>query len=1204
MPKHGRSRFFLEQGLFNDLSCFAELETRIANLSTTNAKGDAFEVFAEAYLASQKIVQAKEVWPFEVIPEKLKRQFSLGAGRDMGVDGLLQTSTDEYSAYQVKYRTGRSSLTWDELSTFMGLTDQVSERILFTNSNSIPKVMDERTGFFCIRGNDLDQLERRDFETIVKWLQSGVIEVKPKEPLPHQGEALEDILPALELEDRATAIMACGTGKTLVALWVAERMDCQNVLVLVPSLALVRQTLHEWLRETHWSNLAYMCVCSDPTVSKGVDDLIVNQADLDFPITTDSDTARQFLSKRFTGTKIVFSTYQSAHILAEAIDGEWQFDLAIFDEAHKTAGKEGTRFAFALSDKNLSIRKRLFLTATPRHYDVRKKDKEGDLKSVYSMDVPETYGSVVHTLPFPKAAREKIICDYKVVISVVTSEMVTEELLRRGEVIVAGDTVKARQVANQIALQEAVEKYGVAQVFTFHSSVKSAQSFVAKGGEGIKSHLPEFGAFHVNGKMRTSEREAVMKEFEDAKKAVMSNARCLTEGVDVPAVDMVAFMSPKKSKVDIVQATGRAMRIPRDQAPDKSIGYILVPLFLKQDKGESVEEAVQRTEFDEIWNILQAMKEHDEVLADIIRRIKEDKGRTGGYDDSRFREKIEILAPDISLKSLREGITALCVEQLGDTWDERYGELKQYKETNGDCNVPQRYPENPQLGVWVANQRTRKIDGKLSEDRIRRLGELGFEWDSRETKWENMLLELKQYKKAKGNCNVPARYPENPQLGVWVTNQRSIKSRGKHTEDRIRRLEELGFEWSQLDEQWEKRFAELITFKETHGHCNVSDRYPENPQLGVWVTNQRSIKSRGKHTEDRIRRLEELGFEWSQLDEQWEKRFAELITFKETHGHCNVPRTYPENPQLGVWVTNQRTNRSVGKLSEIRIRRLGELGFEWDSRETKWENMLLELKQYKKAKGNCNVPARYPENPQLAEWGNTQRTRKVDGKLSEDRIRRLEELYFEWDPLGAQWENMFTELIKFKEANGHYRVSRTYPENPQLATWVNTQRKTWNAGKLSEDRIRRLEELRFEFDPFSAQWENMLLELKQYKKAKGNCNVPAGYPENPQLGSWVSNLRSSKQGKGTSVLTEDRIRSLEKLGFEWSKLDEKWEKRFAELITFKEVNGHCDVPYAFTENPELRLWVGTQRRHKRYGKLSKDRVRRLNAEGFSWSIKK
>jgi predicted helicase len=204
----------------------------------------------------------------------------------MGADGVFKTWAGQFNAYQSKFRTGRPALTWQERSTFMGLTDQVGGRVLFTNCDDLPSVMDARSGFYCILGSDLERLTKDDLAAMADWLRGSAFTPKRKEPRDHQSEALEAILGGLEQHDRVTAVMACATGKTLVSLWLAERRKAKRVLVLVPSLALVRQTLHEWLKETQWEQPRFIAVCSDPTVAQGVEDtLIVHQRDLDFPTT-------------------------------------------------------------------------------------------------------------------------------------------------------------------------------------------------------------------------------------------------------------------------------------------------------------------------------------------------------------------------------------------------------------------------------------------------------------------------------------------------------------------------------------------------------------------------------------------------------------------------------------------------------------------------------------------------------------------------------------------------------------------------------------------------------------------------------------------------------------------------------------------------------------------------------------------------------
>jgi predicted helicase len=213
--------------------------------------------------------------------------------------------------------------------------------------------------------------------------------------------------------------------------------------------------------------------------------------------------------------------------------------------------------------------------------------------------------------------------------------------------------------------------------------VKSAASFVADSSAGVRTHLPEFETFHVNGTMPTARRENEMRGFRDADRAVMSNARCLTEGVDVPAVDMIAFLSPKRSRVDIVQATGRAMR----RSPGKTMGYVLVPLYVELTAGETIEAAVNRAEFNEIWDVLNSLQEQDDVLAELIRYVGEQKGRGKGFDDGRFSERIDFGGPRLKLEALRAAVTTRCLESLYTSWDTFFGKLKAFKERFGHCNV-------------------------------------------------------------------------------------------------------------------------------------------------------------------------------------------------------------------------------------------------------------------------------------------------------------------------------------------------------------------------------------------------------------------------------------------------------------------------------------------------------------------------------------
>ena len=1061
-PKHPFVESFLNCGFLDGLVSFADFEARLASFGTNKERGDAFEVFAEAYLATQKIALAREVWPFESIPFERRRTLSLDTGRDMGVDGIYETSEGELRAYQVKYRSRRPALTWEELSTFMGLTDQVSQRVLFTNCDTLPSLMQDRSGFVAIRGGDLDRLAAEDFAAMKEWLQSGRVEIEQKQPRPHQEEALVNIAAGLDANDRATVVMACGTGKSLVALWAAEQYAGKTLLVLVPSLALVRQLLHEWLRETSLEQFSFMCVCSDPTVAKGADDLVVHQADLDFPVTTDSSTVRAYLEKQFAGTRIVFSTYQSAHIVAEGmpVDASGQrqpFDLGVFDEAHKTASRDGTRFSFALEDTNLPIRKRLFFTATPRHYDVRKKDKSGDNVIVYSMDRPEVYGPVVHTLSFADAAKQGIICDYKVVISVVTTEMVNDDLLKHGETIVAGDAVRARQVALQVALQKAVEKYGVSRIFTFHSSVKAARSFTSNDGDGISQHLPDFNTLHVSGEMPTARREEQMKAFRQSDKAVMSNARCLTEGVDVPAVDMVAFIAPRKSKVDIVQATGRAMR----RSPGKDFGYVMVPLFVEQAANESIEEALNRTGYDDVWDLLGAMREQDDVLVDIIRQMQEDKGRTGGYDESRFSERVEVLGPSVSLETIRESIAAECLDSLGKTWDQRFGELLAYSDEFGTSNPPGRYRTTADfcLGQWAAVQK--RLRDTLSIDRKSRLEALpDWKWDVLGDQWESSFQLLSTFATQHGHANVPKDYLtyDGTRLGYWVSTQR--RTQKQIPLDRRTRLEKLpGWVWNSKDDAWDLGYHRLKLYAEREGDCNVPRKYltEDGYLLGSWLGNQRLRKE--IMPVDRKERLESLpGWQWNEKDAAWDDWFLLLSEYVKQHGHSLVPAKYVNEGgrKLGNWVANQRSLEN--EMPQDRKLKLEALpSWSWDVITAMWEQGFRELESYITREGDCLVPSKFitESGYRLGTWVQVQRSQRAT--LSPERKERLESLSdWVWDVIAKKWDIGFKHLCDFVEEKGHCNVPKLHvaSDGYRVGQWLQVQRSSW-AG-LALDRKNRL----------------------------------------------------------------------------------------------------------------------------------------------------
>jgi superfamily II DNA or RNA helicase len=1123
--KHKSAPWFLKQGFFEGIKSFKEFEARTGKLADTVEMGDALEILVEALLHLDKVLNAKDVWVVGSIPSHIRKALNL-PNDSKGIDGVYEDQAGNYIPYQVKYRTDMDTLPYAEISPFLGITEKsLQDRMIFTNARKLSVDVANRTGVRSFRADKFHELTEADFKGIYAWLTDKKVEpFKPWPPLPHQKEAIEKITAGLKEADRTTAVMACGTGKTLVALWAAEAQQPKTVLVLVPSLALLSQTLPDWCKQTSWGKrFRYLCVCSDASVDRETqkDGYALSQQDLEFSVTTEPKGVKDFLAGNKDGVNVIFSTYQSAEVVAEGLKGQI-VDLGIFDEAHKTTGDKEGLFAFGLSDKNIRIKKRLFLTATPRHYKLSKRDKDGDFQ-VVSMSDETVYGKVSYRLPFSAAVAAGIIVPYKVIISVSLNKEVDAELLRRGSTRVRRDEIQAKWVANQIALKRAIEKTGASKIITFHSRVNLAEEFAGDSARGFQEHVKGFDVFHVNGGQNAADRKALLEDFKAAPKGLITNARCLTEGVDVPAVDMVAFVDPRKSKIDIAQAAGRAMR--QSKATNKKLGYIVVPLFIEQKKGETEAEAFTRSGFDEVAEVLGAMLESDDDLVDTIKELQEARGRGDKFNPRQLHEKIEVIGPTINLDKLTQSIDVEILDRLGFSWDRWFGLLQKFYKKEGHCRVAAKLElEGVKLGRWVSVQRLKKED--LTPDKVKRLNSLKFSWGPLTEQWEEGFEGLKKFQKRKGHCMVPQDYFfEGLRLGSWVLRGRQNKS--QLTVEQISLLDALGFSWDPYTEHWDKCLRELEKFRKTVGHCRVPRKNQVNGlNLGVWVDSQRHNKD--KLTAEQIRRLDALGFSWDPHTDTWEQGFSALLQFQKSEGHCRVAAkfTHPVSGfKLGSWVSTQRLKKS--QLTVDKLKRLNSIGFTWDPISEQWEVGFAALVAFHQRHGHCR-PAKSTTSPDLkvGTWVAKQRQNKR--RLTTEQIRRLDALGFSWDPHMDTWEQGFSALQLFKESEGHCRVPQTYLFNDfKLGSWVARQRNT--KMQLKSEQIGRLNAIGFSWDPYSEHWEYAFNLLKAFRKREGHCRVTDGHMEGDlQLGNWVKKQRAL--GK---KIHPERLRRLNSLNFIW-----------------------------------------------------------------------
>lgn len=587
-------------------------------------------------------------------------------GRDTGIDLVAQLadSPDDWCAVQCKFYAADYRIQKADIDSFFTASGRRPfTRRMIVDSTTAPwsehaEAALEGQTVETIRVS-LDTLEQSGVDW-ARWEKEGEGEahvVRRKEPRPHQREAVDDVLEGLKTADRGKLIMACGTGKTFVAMKIAEKMagKGKRVLFLVPSLFLMSQTIKAWSIDSD-VRLRSFAVCSDQGVgirrAKAEDLGDTDVHDLEIPATTRgvmlAARAKADDPERMT---VVFSTYQSLQAINDAQTnyGLPAFDLIVCDEAHRTtgatvAGDDESSFVRVHDPVYIKGAKRLYMTATPRIFSDAVRQVARDVDAVLcSMDDPAQYGETLHTLSFSTAVRRGLLTDYKVVVLAVDEASVSASIQKRlsdeDSQLVLDDATKivgCYKALTKVDLRPDVAgdtgpmRRAVAFARDIKRSKLVAEEFSRVVADWRAALIPEVAdeipdlfceLRHVDGTFsdgRRKEAIAWLEESigEDGPCRILTNARCLSEGVDVPALDAILFLHPRKSQIDVVQAVGRVMR----RAEGKKMGYVILPVGVPA--GIEPEKALDDNEkYKVVWQILNALRAHDDRLDATINKI-------------------------------------------------------------------------------------------------------------------------------------------------------------------------------------------------------------------------------------------------------------------------------------------------------------------------------------------------------------------------------------------------------------------------------------------------------------------------------------------------------------------------------------------------------------------------------------------------------
>jgi predicted helicase len=666
------------------MSALTTLLEKIQEVSATQRdKGTSFEnLMVQYFLNEPKYAEMyKQVLSYSDWVEKYGETLNITDKRDYGIDLVAVTFEGEFHPIQCKnYNT--TKIQKKDIDSFLGGSGKsyFSYRYIVASTddwtdNAKSSLLDAHPPVATISLLDLEG-------SLIDWSQFNFdSNVKPifrkKNSLrDHQRPALSAVKNGLAEADRGKLIMACGTGKTFTSLRIAEELAGRgkNVLFLVPSLALLSQTLDEWTQQTSLGIRSF-AVCSDSDVGKKKDDdnIVVGISDLKFPATTNPQSlvkafkARDLFKPNEANEdmNVVFSTYHSIDVIAEAQKAGFpEFDLIICDEAHRTTGAtfEGddeSKFVRIHNNDYVQGKKRLYMTATPRIYGDTAKETEG--VTLCSMDDKSLYGEDLYVITFSQAVKMDILCDYKVIVLAVEESHINRQL--QGLLKAENNSLKVDDAAKIVGCWKALAKQGLYNPDgTVAKPMERAVAFcqvIEKEYKGKKHKVSSkqitemFSAVveayqqaemdhlyrteedpyinpslklnchvkHVDGGMNATEKKEkitwLKEQAPENTCRILSNVRCLSEGVDVPSLDAVLFLTPRNSQVDVVQSVGRVMR----KAPNKELGYVILPVVIPA--GVEPEQALNNNEaYRVVWQVLNALRAHDDRFDAMINKLE------------------------------------------------------------------------------------------------------------------------------------------------------------------------------------------------------------------------------------------------------------------------------------------------------------------------------------------------------------------------------------------------------------------------------------------------------------------------------------------------------------------------------------------------------------------------------------------------------
>lgn len=891
----------------NKLNNFGEIY-KITSKLDKKEKGDLFELFTfNLFKLDPRLnINLDKIWLYADIPKSILERLGLPS-KDKGID-LLAKINSKYYAIQCKFRQDPGVIVpWSSLGNFFGLSfgmnDKIAGGFLITNTYDLCNEVMRSNKVVSIYSDYFDNLPKQFFRSIGN---DTVLYVK-KTPFIHQMECKNAVCDHLDTERRGYVEMACGSGKSLTAYWIMKQQCKWLGIIFVPSLQLLSQFATDFINQAYAEKeiIDYLMIGSDSDI-----DSDTKYKSNGLILTTDLTYIKKYIIE-CDKKLIVFCTYQSANKLTESIDKEFAFEIAIFDEAHKTVGQIDKEFGHMLTNKHMRIKKRLFVTATPKFYN-------GVDDNIVGMNNEKIYGKCIYTYNTGQAIEDKMLTDYQVLLVTATNKSIVKDIKKNKLVKYEEefDDMEANYLGTILILLKKMHDQTINHLITYHGTVARAKLFAKLLGTINKLiyNDDDINISSIEGSDSMNTRKNIIRDFNEADKAIICSSRVLNEGVNIPIIDSVCFADARESVTDIIQCAGRSMRL----YDGKDLAYIIVPTFV-----DGFDDDFDKNAFRSVINVLKSLKITDPGIVEYL--VLKMNGRKHGRRNLIVSEPYVNVSKEIDFDKWQDCISTNILKVI-DGWSYKFDQVKEWIEENN--RIPSKKSNNSterSLGEWCASQRQYKKNDKLTNGQIKQLAILhNWYWDYNDA-WNLNYSKLKEWVDI--NKKIPSQGSkkiEEKTLAFWCSTQRRNESL---TDNQIELLNKIpGWNWG-LDDVWLDTYLKVEKWIYSMNKLpSAMSKDPTEKIFGNWCKLQRKKMTQCELKKYRKQKLDKLpGWYWN-LDDLWKNTYSKLKDW------INLNNKIPSNGSknsieylLGNWCSKQRQSKKKNKLSKYRENQLEKL---------------------------------------------------------------------------------------------------------------------------------------------------------------------------------------------------------------------------------------------------------------------------------------